>query len=430
MTLSDLYTNNDPDNKNLPQRFWGKYEYLNQVLVPSEGDIIEEQRSLVENIQDAKIWKEICENFEADNKDLNIQSDFDVLKYIQNIENAFSWEGGIGGLSRKSNEISVDVLKNYLNRYDTLLSQLEHIYTEFDKYANSATIGVALRVFSRALFDLKNDVVALGMVDEGYFSGKGYLKNLSWIGNQLKGYYLEMTGTEFLMKRVPRDIRVVYTGKLYLPVVDIFGNYVGKNIAQAKSDIMLFDLSKNIEITYRIGKKKDEKFETKTLKDFLDFLEKNGDQKNITLDIDNYEALQKALIGGVQAKASKKDIVFNKVSLTQLITSGGSIELCKALEDLVYLIQTQNSNKNDDNEWIGSLKTSHRDYDMMFNYLLSRHLAGIIGKDNNIMLTRNGFQTTRDFLIQSFNTGKYMKIMMDSLNLSKPDKRIKVGIEI
>lgn len=434
MTLSDLYANNNPNNKNLPQKFWGRYEYLNRLQVPGDKMIAQEQLKFAQYIQDAKIWNEISQHLQQDYNGLNIGDEFDLLRHIQNIENAFSWDQGLGSLYRKTGELNADIIRNNLSKYYNLLNQLEQIYIRFIDYAKnpakedagSKTIAPALIRLEYAIEELKQDIVNLNP-DVTVYRGKGYLKNMSWIGNQLKGFLLEIEGVEALKEMVPRNFRVVNTAALHVPTQDIFGN-LSESLKQSKSDIMIFNIADNINISFTIGKENGEKM-TMSLTDFFDFLEKNKDREVVYVNADQYKnVIREKLVTGIQAKSGYSDYRFNTVSLDQILGNSGSGNICKALNDLMHLVYSQNAKIMSNNGWIGSLKETHNDYDMMFNFLLSKHLTGIIGKENNIMLTRNGFMSTRQFLIEAFKRGKYIKVLQH-INLKEGGKKIQVGME-
>ena len=406
--LKSLYTQHK-FNQKLPQQFWGDFEWLEGLSV---GNPLEMQRQAAQQLEDVQGWERIRQNLQHDIKDPVIMNEAQMLKHIQDIEDAIGYKG-LGGLKTKNKEITSEQLKAFIGKHDTLLMDLKNIYNMFDAQ-KSRTIIKALERLDLAIKDLEADVSAL-TGEPAVFSNRGYLQTLNWVEWHLKGYLLEAEGTKFLQERIPdlESIKIVNTGDILGPTLDIFGG-VQNAKKQLGADIMAFDkeIAKNIFITYEIDKQKRGPL---SLLEFLQVIEDNAGEKTITIFAEDYPKIQTALIAGIQAKSGQGNIKFRVVSPATLFGSG--TDIARALESLNWLMN---------NKWGGQLKQKDDIYDAMFNLELSRHLTGIIGKDNTVMLTRDGFQSTKEFLINAYNQGK-MIMGLKPINL-KTCSPVAVGL--
>jgi hypothetical protein len=69
------------------------------------------------------------------------------------------------------------------------------------------------------------------------------------------------------------------------------------------------------------------------------------------------------------------------------------------------------------------MKTSDM-YDAMFNMLLAKHLRYIIGRENYLIVTREGIYTIYDYMQKQWNTAKRIVKATLRVDISKPDKKI------
>ena len=53
------------------------------------------------------------------------------------------------------------------------------------------------------------------------------------------------------------------------------------------------------------------------------------------------------------------------------------------------------------------LQNQHADYDLLFNYNLAHYINHIVGKNNKILLTRNGLTDTYSFIMEQFQQGRH-----------------------
>ena len=165
-----------------------------------------------------------------------------------------------------------------------------------------------------------------------------------------------------------------------------------KKLLKAVSPKFNNSLAKNITITYQIAKVGDSKNKTPittTLDKFLEAMETAG-EKNLSIYLygeENINKMRQALVRGVQAKSGANQAIFNDapVSINQAI----QVESSLYSRWLSLLTQLVHNNDTD-----GDMNY----YNSLFNYCLAKLQTTLIGRDNNIILTRFGFSTVKNYM--------------------------------
>lgn len=407
MLLKDYYQGETNKNK------WYNFaEFLNNVSVPTHQQIIQKQKDFVGNMSDNFQNNPMIQAF---NNDLqNIISDSDQANFdyhISQIEQAVS---DISGKNTK--EFVQEEIWMMENNFNSLITHYQSLVNYLGNLNNSNQIIKALTVFDKQLSRLEAAVQKYKTF--GFPKTGSYLKRLNWVESQIKGFLLESEGVDFVRQHVPTDIKVLQTGQIYGPTFNILGNLSGSG-KQIKEDLMLL-IDKGIKIQYKIKNKNNQVVQVERgLTDFISDVE-NSAYKSIILTQQGYEALQKQLITGITAKATKTGhIRFGSVSLDNL--SLVQSDQTKALMTLIKLKQKYNA----------QLIDQHEDYNLLFNYSISRHINYFIGKNNNLILTRKGITSIADFLKDQLSKGNYLhasKGIKLSSDTSKTNHQI--GIDI
>lgn len=394
------------------------YSYLNSSWPPSVQEIGDYQIScLTARMAVDPTLQDIAN---ALSKDITVpvgEGEANIEEAIANIEKALSFQE-TGSAAQMSKVTSTENVTKLMRQYEVLRANLQLVYNMI--YSSGGAIpGSQLKIELERVTEMMNQIgVELASIDPGATAHTvspktiGYLKKAEWLGRRLKGKYLEVVGTKWMGDKLPSNIKVVNVGKITGPTMNIFGEAVGLG-KMIRTDIMGFDISKNIPITFTV------KNQTKTLPliEFLNYVEQNGETETINLDADNYEALQTALIVGVQAKAGKNQAVFNPttVSLNQAIATEGGAGYANNLNLLISLVQEAKY-----------IAKTHEYYDAMFNYCLAKGLTNIIGKENNLVLTRNGISLMRDYLIDQWRMAKRYVQAKNRVHLDTPDAPVTV----
>ena len=115
-------------------------------------------------------------------------------------------------------------------------------------------------------------------------------------------------------------------------------------------------------------------------------------EKNLSVYLygeENIEKMRQALVRGIQAKSGVNQAIFNDTSVT--INQAIQAESSMYSKWLSLLTQLANNNDTDD-------ENTNNYYNSIFNYCLAKLQTTLIGKDNNIILTRSGFSTVKDYM--------------------------------
>ena len=399
-----FFDNKDKKIQNPPSR---KFAFLNSVSIPNEQEIRMQQLKYARAMVDLQHWNKYSQKLTQDLYNVINNNIFSIQNQIQQIENAFDFNSGLGTLNiskNKRNNINQTFLINALNRHNNLILNLKLVYSMFQRNTNPKTIETTLNRLETIIMELENDLIA---INQGQiipdFSTRGYLSYTKWIGDQLKGYLLEVQGTEWFKKRVPTNIEVVNTGSW---IID------GK---MPKMDIAFFEsgLAKKVFIKCKYG---EQQINNISLYDLLKKVNADTGSTTISISQEDYISMRQALITGVQAKSGKGAIRFASIPPSTIFSYSGP---GRALKHLSYLLNSPYNSKR--------LRATHENYNALFNYELAKHLNRIVGYENSIMLTRNGLQTTQQFLIDEFTNGKIL-MAIKLINL-QTDKQVDIQLK-
>lgn len=406
-----------------------RFDLLNEIDWPSISDIrafqLENAKQIKESQSATAILQAINKDFFGDLEDFSLL----VEKNIQDIEETLSFDKGIGVLYKKENnigtkEITAQELSSLLSIHKTLVQRLKTLYGQITTTSlkTSANTIEAFKTFEQALSHLLEDVNRLAEVPQHFvFKDRGYLNSLRWAEWVLKGQQLENLGTDFLKERLPSKI-VVNTGAIKAVSYDLLGNIKSKGTSIIE-DIMIFDeteVNKSlITIDYQIGGVQKNNV---PIGKFLKEIQDNQGTLSIRLTEESYEKLRSLVIAAVSAKSGA--FKFKKITLNEITEVRDNMGIVFALKSLMLLVD-----KNGPYQSKRILGTSLL-YDSLFNYILGRNLTKIIGNQNTLMLTRKGFSTTKNFLIEKFEEGYIMSnYRKQDVNIRNAKKQIQVGLK-
>lgn len=412
LELSKIYNKSYKYNKATKffnnKQYGGRFEYLNRVKVPTESEIANRQKFMAQclpefrkgQILGNKLMKEI-------NAPIS-EKEFDPEPTIQFIENAFDFTTGIGALRKtKTKDFTLGDLANFYNRNQNILNELKFIYGLFINKSSGVPYTEVSNSMNKLDIIIKQLEADINMLSSNQnqmnlvLNNRSYLEWTKEIADKLKGFYLEKEGTKFLENSVPQNIEVLNTGELRGVVFDLFDNTAKLTGQKLRTDIILYD--PNLKVKYRIGNT----LQTCTFKEFLNKIQDKT--SNVTLnDPVNYTTFQNNLIAGVQAKSGigaieflSKNLKGRNIKPSDVAYRGTQVFSDSALKSLMELFRPPYNSSR--------LRQTHEYYNALFNYSLGKYLTLIIGKENNLFLTRQGIRTTKQYLIDMFSEGKIMQ---------------------
>lgn len=429
MMLRDLYAVKIPENKRIIPFDKSQLKQLESVnagldpVTPSREAIAAEQLEMIKSLypRNAQLEEfirnanlDMGKQFGADEVDDSVV----ISEVIESIERSLGmwYEGGTEGSAGITHTtITKEETESSLIKYRMMLDNLQDLYNKLGNSTDSF-IQEKMQIIEQGITDLTFDLANYQSEDftpRGSLHG-GYIDKAIWLGHALKGRYLEVAATQWMGERVPENIKVVDTGRVYGVTYDILGGVksAGK---QLKSDILAFDMTKNVEVSYKIDGKI---VGPVSLEKFLSDIESKSGSHSISIDNDNYQELSQAIVFGAQAKAGRGQSILNKntvvTNLNEVMSVKVANDFSKALQLLVQAATTKTNNM---------LKRSDM-YDAMFNMLLAKHLRYIIGKENNLIVTREGIYTLYDYMQKQWQTAKRIVKASLRVDISNPTKKI------
>lgn len=387
-------------------------EEIAQAQLKAAKDLYPHNPQLAEFIRTANL--DFGKQFTDDGDDSAV-----ITEVIESIENALGlWyeTSSPGSAGTIHTTITKEETEASLIKYRNMLHNLQIMYNNLSDVDDSF-IQDKIKIIKTAIDDLTADLKNYqsdNFVPRGSLHG-GYVDKAIYLGHALKGRYLEVAATEWFGQRIPDNVKVVDTGRVYGVTYDIFGN-VKSSGKQLKSDIMAFDmnLADAVQITYMIG---NEKKGPVSLSTFLADVEAKSGSETISIDNDNYQALTEALVFGAQAKSGRNQTIFNKastaVSLNDVVSLNATEKFGKALQLIIRAASIDKSN----------IIKKQPMYDAMFNFLLAKHLSYIIGKENNLIVTRSGIWTVYDYMKHQWDTAKRIVQAYQRVDVSNATKK-------
>lgn len=332
--------------------------------------------------------------------DLSLQQDFNKIdKTITEIENLFSFDGGLNSLTNKIQSISSQELQNFIELNDNFVKKLTIVYNELLTTKTNQISGSARHSFQELeniMTTLQADIKMIANNNNNnniILKDRNYLKNSLWIANILKGAYLEAKGVEFLNNSLNKyGYQILNTG-----------------------DWKAQNATKGISGKIKTGKG--------YLNNFLDIVEdaviinlQNGsvdkmfknfqNTENVKLTLNDYQQLQNNIISGISMKSGSNNIRFkNNVTPKEALENAGYSSITAiSLKRLMMLVDPEGFYHSK------RILGRHAYYNSMFNYILGKSLIQLVGDTNKIMFDRNSILTTKDYLYKKFSAGYMMGI--------------------
>lgn len=404
--------------------------------IPSEEEIIQEQKRQAQIYFQNKKYKEELDEINFILKDPN----FGIFDYSQTeahaLEKAFQDfdDGSLASFynTKDNKKTYEDLLKHHI-KYQNNLDSLDNIVSHLEKIqqTNSAIPDSFLLTFKTLLQEIKIDIQqAPEKIKEQIPESRSYLQKYTYIGYFLKGYLLEEEGFNFLQKNIPTGYKVINMANVEMARLDIFGESLGGNsTVKARSDfgIIKEDIADSIQMEWFLNGEKI----SGTFSQFIDFCNSKLNGKGTTISIPDPETAKiiRNKMLGIQAKSNLGTINFlkkNKTTNSRSISVG--MVMNKTGNFAQYTLFLLNRLMDFKGPYAAHLQDTNEIYDKYFNYALSKFLTKIIGEENNIMLTRYGFQSVYDFLIDSFNRGQYFRAA-NRVHVRYADKSIPVHLK-
>lgn len=444
----------------LPHAFYnGRYEmnYMNELMIPSEEEIMRVQLySAHWNFPYDQAFADQLNELSGERFSLEKlgKKEFAIEDMLEIIESVFtvSFKNEDGTLNRKiidalSNRLTSKIAKDedYLNVYREALDRLKAVYDMFQTdtgFINEARMKNSIDKVDWAIKALEADI-GRGRSNHnaktGYFridengrpingkntslwqnekDGKGKAKKYDDTiishGNDLKGRWFERQVIEFLLKIIDvNNVGIIDTANVQTPTFNILGS-ASSNYKTSRTDAFLYDLSKNIEITYYINKTK----KTADLKTFMNDCNKaNGTGEVISVPAGEWERLiGSGAVSGVQAKSGKNQSIINdyKVATPDAFKLAGT-EWYRMFNHMI--------------QWYGhgNIYATHEDYDAIFNYGVSHAIQYAIGIGNNYLALRNRIVPTVVYLEEQIRKAKYIRARQH-VDFTTPDAEININL--
>lgn len=387
MTIYESIVRSDAPIRKIYDDFYGTYNDLRGSLVPTEGAIKAFQMSklhLFSIMARSGNFKAQAVNNFLQNSSGSID---DGLQYsiihnkILELENKLRGAFFAADWSKAEQDNQL-IDKNLLELTHQNLKELYNLLLQISTFNNEPVSGTYINKLNGYINNLKGSSI--------YEIMKNY-----W---NLQGEILEAEGTAWFNKRLPSDLKIkAYNiGKI---------NVSGKG--QAISDILLMDMSlvdlyENIFIDYTIGGQ----HETKTLKEFFNFLETHQGQEQIVLNDENLGKLISRSVMGIQAKSGKNQKPWNIKSKNTWVSIGEFDEPERRVLDRIFDLKTTW------NQFDKNIKIQDNAYNALADYGLATVLNKVLHLDeyeNSYLLTPSGFMTYEDRMEELLNGkgGKY-----------------------
>lgn len=377
--------------------FWGRYEELNSVSVPSVAEIQEYQLSKIEMFQDIA-----NRGAEQKNAALNALFQSDQINSLPGavdqdaevkLNEALTTIVGIMNGTYKSQK-----KEDSEYQYEQLKVTLQYLYNAIQSLNTAIISNGGSGIPDHYLETVKNAMAACSINSLNPAVLDEWFKHL----NKYKGDLVEDIGVAWLSTKKIPNIMTLNTGAL---------NYQGTKThkGQIIQDLMMLKVSDvdltTIEIEYKTP---DGKLVKTNLEQFFAAMDKaNGDNKQIVLQDAGYDTLLALSQLNIQAKAgiNQKPWNVNKstsVSIGEFGDDGLTISARRTFELLHELDQEHQPEE----DWVNN---TSRDYNLLADYGLATVLFKVLhlGEDgNNYLLTPQGFVTYTDRLRYLMSKGK------------------------
>lgn len=382
--IGSTFARNITTLKGWPQPFWGRYEELNNVVIPSISAIQAYQLQKIKQFEEIsasrmKKYARINKLFSSGNVN-KLQSEHaenennTIDQAITNIIKA------INGTYQARERIDKN---QYEYNYQKLQNKLENLKDAINSVKEILESGKQSQTINEYFLDQVNKAIKNCGVEGSNPS--------QWFAqiNQFKGDIVEEIGLKWLNSFGVSNIQTLNVGSLSYQGSSNKGRHKGQLI----QDLMIlqvddFDLD-TIPIEYKFNKEK----KIVTLREFIEKIETmTGKSEEISITDETYDILESLSIINIQEKGGLNQIPWNKNSKNTQISIGElendvlTISAKRTLE-LLHQLDCENIPKKD--IWV---KNTSRDYNLIADYGLATKLFKVLHLDNNqYVLTPQGF---------------------------------------
>lgn len=389
MLLRDYLLKN---NKKAQQEFYKlRYQYqIKSFDLPHEQEIISLQKSMIQNIPNASA--EVKEFLSSLNKGFKTgvslaNEQISVDQVITKIE-----ENAANFYTNEKFQLQNNSPEKIKQNYEQIFIEWNKILKIFSTIDQNGLPGAAMKKYIEQL----NEKLELGemILKENKLSslGKGsdFLSRLSYVGNMLKGLYLESVGNDMITN--------AQVGYISIPLGQVL-NAKGK---QLHYDLLTMSLEAsqstlNEKIRFRVGKGEAEKV-ANTWEEFMREIQQAvQEEKTVTLLNDD---ILTTLQGTIQAKAAIKNIRLKNTptSMKELLKPIISSAL---MDRKIWALQVLTENSQ-------IFRKSDNHYSALVNYAISKQLNKILSNTAKFYLLRTGFYDTKDMISQALQQHKYV----------------------
>lgn len=412
--------------------FWGKYEELNLVTIPSSADIQAFQLKKIEEFQKAALssqkngkiteLNELFKSGSINSKPSKYNQDEDVKidKVITELMTSLN-----AGYSARSGSIKNGTMKY---NYDSLQQKLRWTATVLENISKECG-GINSFVYQEHLDELYNAIKACelqGLNDAAIDTWYAHL-------NSFKGDVVEEIGTAWLNEVCP-DITSITTGAIELQGTTREGRHNGQ-IIQDLLSLSISDIDlESIPISYRMFG--DTSMRTTTIKEFIANLERaSQSHHHIVLDDEGYDVLLGLSGLNMQAKAGINQTPWNQNKSTSISigemtdeTNGLALGINRTFQLLHSLDQEEPSVGE------GWVNTTGSNYNALANYGLATTLAKILHlsdkEGNQYLLTPDGFTTYTDRIAHLFEKTKKVAHIVGQVSVNDSTMENSYGVTI
>lgn len=319
-------------------------------------------------------------------------------------------------------QLKATLIKNQVELRNTL-NELKNIYSFFQTKSNNGIVPFPKKVqtqlsnLENVIKTLESDLNTVATNPEQPLGGEikarigtgggnqGYLAYTQNIGNELKGFLLPLETILFFNQSAQQ------VGKM----IDL-GAITNKQGQEAPVDIAYY-LGEGPRVNATIG---GEEFKNWPLEKLRKEMEKMAQQHiTKTISIEDFPNLLESNIGFIQSKATANPPPIGHFSKTvqDIAETDPFSRMGGALMRLISLKRTHNAR----------IYASHKHYDALFSYELSKHMDSIIGKEANLILTDKGLMTLDQWVKQEFITHYYQP--RRSISINSIDKEVPIYLK-
>lgn len=420
MTIGNIYSKTQTPKA----KFYENFALLNKCYAVSDDKIRGHHLSVIKALPMDPTINEEIERLNADLYEPSSNGGSIIQQSLEFVEQNLPTKKTLTAYKKTYTPEQIDKLILEYKKFVGQAMQLYLFTIDQASSLDSAVIKKQVKKIGSLIRKLEHNIRVFSGSGEKVIPKKGILNSANAIRNALNGYLVEEKGTNFYASVIPSNLQAINIGSLYVDV-DLFGNK--EKGRQSRTDIGVFDkeLAKEIEVTYQIAPIRESSKKTTittTLDKFLTAVEKLSSE-NLSIYLygeENIEEMRRALVRGVQAKSGVNQAIFNDTSVT--INQAIQAESSMYSRWLSLLTQLENNNDTDS-------ENTYNYYNSLFNYCLAKLQTTLIGRDNNIILTRTGFSTVKDYMTKLIQEKGIYVHAVSNINIHMPTKPNLVSIK-